>query len=161
MFPANSRTKALSRGLDGFQIGGKAVESGNDSERAGVIERSIAYMTQHLNQPLRVAELAAQVSVSPSYFFALFKRRMGSAPIDYFTHLRMHYARRLLSESFASVKEVAAEVGYDDPFYFSRVFKAVHGVPPSRYLIAKLEEGNDTGTMDSPPIMSRDNLMAV
>jgi len=45
----------------------------------------------------------------------------------------MRQASELLETTSASVKEVAAALGYDDPFYFSRVFKSVHKVPPSRY----------------------------
>jgi transcriptional regulator GlxA family with amidase domain len=105
------------------------------------VERSIAYMTDHLNQPLQVATLAAQANVSPSHFFALFKKRTGCPPMDYFTRLRMSHAGRLLGTTSASVKEVAAALGYDDPFYFSRVFKSVHQIPPSRYRAARLEMG--------------------
>jgi transcriptional regulator GlxA family with amidase domain len=97
------------------------------------VERSIAYMTDHINEPLQVATLAALANVSPSHFFALFKKRTGCPPMDYFTRLRMRHASRLLGSTSASVKEVAAALGYDDPFYFSRVFKSVHQVPPSRY----------------------------
>jgi len=97
------------------------------------VERSIAYMEEHVNQPLQVSTLAAQANVSPSHFFALFKQLKGCPPMDYFTRLRMRHARELLDTTSASVKEVAAALGYDDPFYFSRVFKSVHQVPPSRY----------------------------
>jgi AraC-like DNA-binding protein len=97
------------------------------------VGRSIAYMIEHINQPLQVSTLAALVNVSPSHFFALFKQQTGSPPMDYFTRLRMRHACRLLGSTGASVKEVAAALGYDDPFYFSRVFKAVINVPPSRY----------------------------
>jgi AraC-like DNA-binding protein len=97
------------------------------------VERTISYMVEHINQPLQVSTLAAQVNVSPSHFFSLFKQRMGCPPIDYFTRLRMGQARRILDSTSASVKEVAAALGYDDPFYFSRVFKSVHKIPPSEY----------------------------
>ena len=97
------------------------------------IEQSLAYMAQHLDQPLQVATLAAQANVSPSHFFALFKSRMGSTPMDYFTRLRMQRACRLLEATSLSVKEVAAVLGYNDQFYFSRVFKSVNGVAPSEY----------------------------
>jgi AraC-like DNA-binding protein len=103
------------------------------SEDARRIAQSISYMREHLNQPVPVAKLAAVAHVSPSHFFALFKRQTGCAPIDYFTHLRMQHACQLLDATSASVKEVAAVLGYDDPFYFSRVFKAVNRIPPSRY----------------------------
>jgi AraC-like DNA-binding protein len=103
------------------------------SEIAERIARSIAYMLDHLNQPLQVSTLAAQASVSPSHYFALFKRQTGAAPIDFFIRLRMNHARELLNSTGSSVKEIAATMGYDDPFYFSRVFKSVHQVAPAEY----------------------------
>lgn len=103
------------------------------SEIAQRIGRSIAYMVEHLDQPLQVSTLAAQASVSPSHYFALFKRQTGTAPIDFFIRLRMNHARELLDSTCSSVKEVAATMGYDDPFYFSRVFKSVHSVAPAEY----------------------------
>src|SRR5579862_1904024 len=74
-------------------------------EIAERIERSIAYMVEHLDQPLQVSTLAAQASVSPSHYFALFKRQTGMAPIDYFIRLRMNHARELLDSTCSSVKE--------------------------------------------------------
>ncbi|HTR43704.1 MAG TPA: AraC family transcriptional regulator [Pseudomonadales bacterium] len=103
------------------------------SEIAERIGRSIAYMVEHLDQPLQVSTLAAQASVSPSHYFALFKRQTGTAPIDFFIRLRMNHARQLLDSTCSSVKEIAATMGYDDPFYFSRVFKSVHQVAPAEY----------------------------
>jgi transcriptional regulator GlxA family with amidase domain len=103
------------------------------SEIAERIGRSIAYMVEHLDEPLQVSTLAAQASVSPSHYFALFKRQTGTAPIDYFIRLRMNHARALLDSTCSSVKEVAAAMGYDDPFYFSRVFKSVHRIAPAEY----------------------------
>jgi len=103
------------------------------------IADSIAYMTQNLNRPLQVSTLAALVNISPSHYFALFKRHTGHAPMDYFTRLRMEEARRLLDTTQSSVKEVAAALGYDDPFYFSRVFKSVNRLAPSNYRIHQRE----------------------
>jgi transcriptional regulator GlxA family with amidase domain len=120
--PAGARAGAAT---EGFRVGG-----GGSRQK---VEPCSAYMEKHVNQPLQVSTLAAQANVSPSHFFALFKQLKGCPPMDYFTRLRMRHARELLDTTPASVKEVAAALGYDDPFYFSRVFKAVHQVPPSRY----------------------------
>jgi transcriptional regulator GlxA family with amidase domain len=105
----------------------------HESHVARKIERSISYMLQHLNQPLQVANLAAAVNVSPSHYSALFKRWTGSSPIDYFIRLRMQQACRLFDSTSLNVKEVAVALGYEDPFYFSRIFKAIHRVAPSQY----------------------------
>jgi AraC-like DNA-binding protein/DNA-binding CsgD family transcriptional regulator len=80
-----------------------------------------------------VATLAAQANISPSHFFALFKKQVGCAPLDCFIRLRMRFACHLLDETVMSIKEIAATLGYDDPFYFSRVFKSVNRVAPSEY----------------------------
>jgi transcriptional regulator GlxA family with amidase domain len=117
--------------VHGNRANGVAPDAG--SENIGRIGRSIAYMVEHLNQPLQVATLAAQASVSSSHYFALFKRQMGVAPIDFFIRLRMNHARELLDSTRSSIKEIAAAMGYEDPFYFSRVFKSVHQIAPAEY----------------------------
>lgn len=108
------------------------------------IEQTIAFMRGHLNRPLHVAELASLANISPSHYFALFKRRVGCAPIDFFIRLRMRQACRLLDTTSLNVKEVAAALGYDDPFYFSRVFKSVNRISPSEYrlLTVRREESS-------------------
>jgi transcriptional regulator GlxA family with amidase domain len=113
---------------------------GRESESDRRIELTITFMREHLNQPLPVAQLASLANMSPSYYTALFKRRTGCAPIDYFIQLRMRHARDLLMTTALNVKEVAAALGYEDPFYFSRVFKSVNRVAPSDYRVMHKEE---------------------
>ncbi len=112
-------------------------EGAGESEAVRKIGQSISYMLRHLDQPLQVATLASRANISPSHFFALFKRQVGCAPIDYFIRLRMQRACRLLDETGMSVKEIAATLGYEDPFYFSRIFKSVNRVAPSAYRLLK------------------------
>ena len=107
-------------------------------EAARKVEASIAYMMRHLDRPLQASTLAARVNVSPSHFYTIFKRYVGSTPIDYFIRLRMRRARRLLEDPGMSVKAVAYTLGYDDPFYFSRIFKSFNRIAPSQYRLQKL-----------------------
>ncbi len=113
------------------------VPAGREKELARRIGHTVSYMQQHLDAPLQVAALASQASVSLSHYFALFKRMTGRTPIRFFIDLRMERARRLLQTTSLSVKEIAAALGYDDPFYFSRVFKSVSGIAPTEYRAAR------------------------
>jgi AraC-like DNA-binding protein len=108
-----------------------------ETDAAARIGRSIEYMREHLNEPLRAATLATIANMSLPHYFAQFKRVIGSSPIDYLIRLRMEHARRLLQETSWSVKEVAVSLGYDDPLYFSRVFKSINQTAPSDFRASK------------------------
>jgi transcriptional regulator GlxA family with amidase domain len=127
--------------------GSPTPQNGETAEHAKRIEQSIVYMRQHLDKPFQVSALAALAKVSPSHFFALFKRETGHTPIDFFIHLRMRHACELLMKTTLSVKEVAASLGYDDQFYFSRVFKSVNHVAPSEYRVRLARAGQMTRLM--------------
>ncbi|HTQ49579.1 MAG TPA: AraC family transcriptional regulator [Candidatus Acidoferrales bacterium] len=120
------------------------------------INESIGYMVRHLDKPLRVSTLATEVHISLSHFFCLFKRHVGSTPLDYFIRLRMRRARRLLEDTEMSVKAIAYTLGYDDPFYFSRIFKSFNGIAPSQYRSQKLAAGeNNNQGSPANPLISR------
>jgi len=94
---------------------------------------SLNYMVTHLDQPMRVATLSAMAGLSMSRFFELFKHATGDAPINWLIRIRMQRAGELLDNSNLRIKEIALRVGYDDQFYFSRLFKLVHGIAPSAF----------------------------
>ena len=66
---------------------------------------------------------------------------VGQSPIDYLTSYRISEACSLLKNSSLSIAEIAVSVGFFDQFYFSRGFKKVKGVPPSKYLATLEKEG--------------------
>lgn len=119
------------------QISSVALEELCRQNECGEVERRIAltvgYMRERLNQALRVPKLAQMVGVSQSHFFAVFKKQTGFAPMDLFTRMRMERACELLDSTPLNIKEIAAALGYDDQFYFSRVFKSVKQISPSEY----------------------------
>lgn len=106
------------------------------TEPGGTIQKvaeAIICMSEHIDQPLRVSALARQASLSPAYFGELFKDQTGCSPRDYLHLLRMHRACQLLQGTSWSMKRIATSLGYQDPFHFSRQFKAFQGISPSQY----------------------------
>ena len=103
----------------------------------GRIDRVIAYVSHRLNAPIQVPELARLANLSASHFAATFKRQTGHAVLDYFIRLRMQRAAHLLDTTQAAVKTIAAEIGYEDPLYFSRAFRKVHDLSPAQYRAIK------------------------
>jgi len=97
------------------------------------VAQSIAFMKSHLNRPLKISQLAGMANLSSSHYSALFKRQTGYAPMDYFIRLRLHQACQLLDNTDLTIKQIAAALGYEDPFYFSRIFKALNDISPSEY----------------------------
>jgi AraC-like DNA-binding protein len=97
------------------------------------IARCTDYMRLHLGRPLRVAELAALARWSPSHFKARFREHTGYGCIDYFIRLRIHAACQLLDTTTLDIQNIATQVGYSDPLWFSKAFKTIIGLPPSAY----------------------------
>lgn len=77
--------------------------------------------------------LAQRVDLSPIYISKMFKEKLGINYIDFLTDCRIEKAKKLLSNSESSLKEITFEIGYHDPNYFSKVFKKMCGVSPKDY----------------------------
>lgn len=89
-----------------------------------------SWMRLSLGRPISRSELARRAGLSPSHLAAAFKRAYGMAPLAYLQELRLTEARRLLQSGDASVAVIAAQVGFTDPFWFSRVFRRRWGASP-------------------------------
>lgn len=85
------------------------------------------------HEPWTVASLAATVAMSRSAFAARFTALIGEPPLRYLSHLRLARATTLLGMGRATVKQVAAAVGYESEASFSKAFKRVYGVAPGIY----------------------------
>lgn len=98
-----------------------------------VIDRSILYMKNNLSRKLSLEDLARQADVSASHYSLQFRKKTGHSPVDYFIQLKIQRACHLLDRSSLRIKEIALNVGYDDPYYFSRIFKKTMNVSPKEY----------------------------
>jgi AraC-like DNA-binding protein len=99
------------------------------------IAPGIAYLEQHIFDPdLSIPTIAACAGISENYFRRQFQTVYGQSPQQYILATRLHQAKALLeSGDLTTVQAAAAQVGYDDPLYFSRIFRKVKGLSPSQY----------------------------
>lgn len=97
------------------------------------VEACAAYLVQHYRDSVTVEELAGQSHLSRSRFLYLFKQRYGLAPMEYQKQLRLNSCMTMLATTQLPVSEIGRLNGYDDPLYFSRVFRNATGLSPRAY----------------------------
>lgn len=97
------------------------------------INQCIEFMLAHVDRQIILKQLAIEVNLSKSYLLHLFKENTGFSPMDYFIHLKIQKACKLLDTTTLSIKEIANTIGYEDPFYFSRIFKKTMALSPLQY----------------------------
>ena len=106
------------------------------SDNARVVEeidKATMYFNEHYSEDISIDEYAQNNHVSVSWFIRNFKQCTGSTPMQYILSKRIYNAEILLHDSTYNVTEIAEIVGYDNPLYFSRIFKKVKGISPSEY----------------------------
>lgn len=109
----------------------RVAESAQDAPHQAMLEHLALFMEQHLAQPLALEELASIARLSPNHLNTLFRQWSGQPIRAWLIRKRMEKARQLLQRPGTLVKQVAYQVGYDDPLYFSRAFHRHFGFWPS------------------------------
>ncbi|RRK30097.1 AraC family transcriptional regulator [Schaedlerella arabinosiphila] len=103
------------------------------SENDFSIDRLICEINSRYMENWTVASMADFCKLSESYFSHTFKQRMGVPPMQFLSRLRIEKAKEFLTANSMSVSTVARLVGYDDPLYFSRVFRKSTGIAPHKF----------------------------
>lgn len=100
-----------------------------------VVAAALGTMRCTLDRPLRLAELARSVGCGRSLLARRFRAEVGETPMAHHLHMRLELAAVLLGRPGARVGVVASEVGFTDPYHFSRCFHRRFGRPPSSLLM--------------------------
>lgn len=98
-----------------------------------VVVHAKNYISQHFKKELSLEEMAREIGISPYYLSKLFKETEGIGYIEYTTKLRMDFAKEQLASTDKSIKEICRDAGYQDPNYFSRIFKKWTGMTPTEF----------------------------
>jgi len=91
------------------------------------------FMQDNLHRALTLADFAEFAGYSTYHFSKKFRHATGTSPARYFAELKIQHACRLLDNTTDSVRQIALALGFDDPYYFSRLFKKTMGLAPQFY----------------------------
>ena len=104
------------------------------SHYVGTIQQAKDYIDHHYMEPeLSLNEVAAQVNLSPSHFSVVFSKEASQTFKEYLTEIRIQRAKELLRTTALRSADIAYQVGYSDPHYFSHVFRKVTGLAPNEF----------------------------
>ena len=96
-------------------------------------ERARQKLDTHVNSAYSIDQLGSDVFISKGYLRKLFKERYGESPITYLLRKKLELAEEMLRMTDLPVKEIAAQIGIQNPYYFSTLFQRKKGVSPSSY----------------------------
>ncbi|HHX12421.1 MAG TPA: response regulator [Clostridiales bacterium] len=109
----------------------------NPLNQETICELMEQYLCKNFNNEISLSEMADHFGFTIEYLGKIFKKFTGSTPSKYLTRLRLNEAKRLLvNQPELEIQMIAELVGYNDNFYFSRIFKSHTGIQPSEYRIA-------------------------
>lgn len=105
-------------------------------EKKELVEGITKYLNENYVQDISLYTLSKNMYLSPVYISKIFKEVMGDSPINYLIQIRLLKSKELLEDSTLSIKTIAKMVGYDDPYYFSKLYKKYYGISPNKTRIS-------------------------
>lgn len=111
----------------------RALSQGEERRFSPTVEEALKQMHRSYASPLSPGDYARRAGMSQSGFCHRFRRETGVSPGQYLQTLRLNSAKELLNSTKLSISEIAAQVGYTDPLYFSRLFCQREGTSPTEY----------------------------
>lgn len=103
----------------------------NHSNR--VLEPALKYIEENYREEMFLEKVASISNVSPYYFSKLFKKEMGMNFIAYVTKYKVEKAKEMLKNTDIPIVDIAAELGYYECGYFTKIFKKIEGITPTNY----------------------------
>lgn len=98
------------------------------------VKKVINYLNENYNKKISLEQIAHNMYLSPVYISKIFKEETGESPISYLIKIRLEKAQDILvKDKNSSIKAIANQVGYDDAYHFSKLFKKYYGISPLYY----------------------------
>lgn len=118
---------------DTRSVGDMEYDPANQEQAEPLINRVVAKIERECNTPITVQQIADELGVNRSYLTENFKKYTGWTVKGYLMEQRMEYAKLQIRNLELDIQHVAANCGYNDPLFFSRIFKKYVGCSPSEY----------------------------
>ena len=115
------------------KLSDKLNEADEQQLSKGIVRDIQMYIRNHYQEPISLASLAEQFYLHPNYLSRLFKEKTGKNFIDYITEIRMDKVKEMLADPNGKISDISQAVGYENPRYFSKVFKQTTGFTPREY----------------------------
>lgn len=107
----------------------------NHSANGQLVDKAKWYISKHYTENITLDAICGFIAVSKNYFCSLFKKETGMSVWDYVTELRMEQAKKLVVQTTMKNYEISIEIGYDNPSYFTKMFKKATGYSPNEYRV--------------------------
>ncbi len=112
----------------------------SESRAWDTYHRTLRYMRRNYFSIKSIEQLADEVNIDAAYLSRIFRRFHKDTPYRFLVRLKMGHAASLLLNSGKLVKNVAFELGFENPFHFSRAFKSVYGISPENFVKERQQE---------------------
>ncbi|MDR1675490.1 MAG: AraC family transcriptional regulator [Tannerella sp.] len=97
------------------------------------IRKTLYYICEHIDSPLRISELANLCCLSKDHFIRLFRKEMRMTPVQYINRKKIEKAQLMIVMGNLSMKDIAYRLSFDNVSYFNRLFKQYTGTTPVKY----------------------------
>lgn len=97
------------------------------------VAKAIRLMAEHLEDPLSIRQIAQELALSVRMLEYLFREQLNATPAQYYLHLRLHNARRLVTDTGLSIQEIALRTGFSSLAVLSRCFRDTYQFSPAHY----------------------------
>ena len=136
IFAASEKRETFRNTLEALLQEAAAMKQGNSGtlKYGHVISRAEEYVAENFCDPnISLISVARHVGLSSAHFSTVFSQTLGRSFINYLTAMRIEKAKSLLANTNMKLSDIAMEIGYNEPNYFSHVFRKVEGMTPKEY----------------------------
>lgn len=105
-----------------------------------IVAKMVAWMHDHVEEALDLKSLESVSGYSSQHLNRLFRKSLGLTAMKYFARLRVEHAAQLLRQGRLSISAISQQLGYESPFYFSRVFRQYFGISPRKWQQSQASE---------------------